>query len=225
MNDFSKHILIVDDEENLTWSLARSLKRSFVDYEIISTTSGKKAYEILQTKDIDLLISDIKIPDLDGLSLLSYVKKNKPLLKVILMTSFNNSEYRRIADDVQVYFFEKPFDIEDLKNRIQHIFRFKSKKFGKEIQSQNLIHLIKKYYRLKYNGWISLQNGNSFGKIFFENGVITDAIANELKGEMALIHLLSWERVEKAEELPHEKAGQQTIYYGWKLLKKELMAA
>ncbi|OQX88942.1 hypothetical protein B6D60_00595 [candidate division KSB1 bacterium 4484_87] len=221
----SRRILIVDDEENLTWSLARNLRRSFVDFEIFSTTSGKEAYQILKTLELDLLITDIKIPDMDGLSLLSFVRKNKPGLKVILMTSFNNPDYRHLADDVKVHFMEKPFDIEQLKKNIQHILQLPTIQTDKTLSGKSLTELIKKFYRSKFNGWLRVQNGHSVGELYFKKGVIIDAAADKLSGEMALIHLLNWKRVESAEMVPDSKPLKRTIYYGWKLLEKELLAA
>ncbi|NOZ60419.1 MAG: response regulator [Calditrichaeota bacterium] len=225
MDYVSKRILIVDDEEDLTWSLTRNLRRTFENLKIYSTTSGKEAYQILKTKKLDLLISDIKMPDMDGLALLSFVKKNKPDLKVILMTSFENPDYRRIADGVHVHFFEKPFEIENLKKQIQQILRLKNGLSAEALSGHNLIDLIKNLYHIKYSGCLRVQNGCSTGEIYFKAGVIIDAIANRLSGEMALIHLLSWEQVEKAEKLINLKPKQQTVYYGWKMLQKELLAA
>lgn len=217
-----KNILIVDDEENLTWSLTRNLQRSFTNFEIISTTSGKEAYEILTQRKIDLLISDIKMPDMDGITLLSFARKHHPSLNVILMTSFRYPEYKKLAEEEKVYFFEKPFDIEDMKSQIQKIF-YSTEKYQKA--ALNLSTLIKKYYEQGFSGWLFLKNGNSSGKLFFKDGIIIDAQANSLTGEMALIHLLSWAGVEQVEENSGEVSEKQTIYYGWKLLEKELIAA
>jgi len=73
-----KKVLIVDDEETLTWSMSKSLSKDRDKYEVIIANNGKEALNQLKKNDIDLVISDIRMPDVNGLDLLVRVKKEFP---------------------------------------------------------------------------------------------------------------------------------------------------
>ena len=73
-----KKVLIVDDEETLTWSMSKSLSKDRDKYEVIVANNGKEALNLLKTNKIDLVISDIRMPDINGLDLLVKIKKEYP---------------------------------------------------------------------------------------------------------------------------------------------------
>ena len=73
-----KKVLIVDDEETLTWSMSKSLSKDRDKYEVIIANNGREALNQLKKNDIDLVISDIRMPDVNGLDLLVRVKKEFP---------------------------------------------------------------------------------------------------------------------------------------------------
>jgi len=60
-----KKVLIVDDEETLTWSMARSLSKDKDNYEVLIVNNGSEALNFLEKNKIDLVISDIRMPDIN----------------------------------------------------------------------------------------------------------------------------------------------------------------
>jgi DNA-binding NtrC family response regulator len=93
-----KKVLIVDDEETLTWSMAKSLSKDKDKYEVIVANNGKEALNLLKTNRIDLVISDIRMPDINGLDLLVKIKKEFPETKVIIMTAYGSSDVQKEAN-------------------------------------------------------------------------------------------------------------------------------
>ena len=73
-----KKVLIVDDEETLTWSMAKSLSKDKDKYEVMIANNGREALHLLKKSRIDLVISDIRMPDINGLDLLVMIKKEYP---------------------------------------------------------------------------------------------------------------------------------------------------
>ena len=69
-----QRILIVDDEETLTWSMAKSLSKDKDKYEVMIANSGREALILLKKSKVDLVISDIRMPDINGLDLLVQIK-------------------------------------------------------------------------------------------------------------------------------------------------------
>lgn len=85
----SMSVLIVDDEEMMRDLLKRILSRG--GFEIITASSGNEALKKLATNQVDLVISDIKMPGMDGFELLKEIRSNYPDLSVIMMTAFGDT--------------------------------------------------------------------------------------------------------------------------------------
>ena len=118
MGDLKK-ILIVDDEETLTWSMAKSLSKDKDKYEVMIANNGKEALNVLEHERIDLVISDIRMPDINGLDLLVRIKKEFPQTKVIIMTAYGSSDVQKEANRRgSLYYVEKPFEISDIRKII-----------------------------------------------------------------------------------------------------------
>jgi DNA-binding NtrC family response regulator len=106
-------ILIVDDEQ----SYRQLLTLVFQDGNTVRTAmNGRQALEQLAAEPADIIISDVKMPDMDGIEMLRAVRETQPDLGVVLMTAFASVETAREAfklgaDD----FIQKPFDVEELK--------------------------------------------------------------------------------------------------------------
>ena len=108
------NILIVDDEQSYRQLL--SLVFEGDGHTIRTATNGREALEVLQSDQVDVVISDVRMPDMDGIEMLSAVRETQPDLGVVLMTAFASVETAREAfklgaDD----FIQKPFDVEELK--------------------------------------------------------------------------------------------------------------
>lgn len=112
MND-QPSILVVDDE-----LLIRDLLYDFFNnqgWQIVVAENGEKALELLKNQSFDLVLSDIKMPELDGLRLTARLRETHPDLPVILMTGFPSVEsaveaLRAKAEDYVI----KPFNINQL---------------------------------------------------------------------------------------------------------------
>jgi len=110
-------ILIVDDELNMRLVLSAMLKKE--GFEISSASNGREALQILQSNKIDVVITDLKMPDIDGMKLLTIISERYPEIPVIMITAHGT-----IATAVEALkkgafdYITKPFDLDDLKNII-----------------------------------------------------------------------------------------------------------
>ncbi len=108
------NILIVDDEQSYRQLLSLVFEEQGND--IRTAMNGRQALELLAEQPADVIISDVKMPDMDGIEMLRTVRETLPDLGVVLMTAFASVETAREAfklgaDD----FIQKPFDVEELK--------------------------------------------------------------------------------------------------------------
>ena len=93
-------VLLVEDEELLRSSLKRLLERN--GYEVVARENGRLALETLDRADregaaFDIVLSDVRMPDMDGLALLERVKLRHPRTPVVLMTAFGERDVMRAA--------------------------------------------------------------------------------------------------------------------------------
>ncbi len=116
---FHKSILIVDDEEDLTWSISKTLTKHDKAFEVMCAHNGDEAMEVLARRRVDVVISDIRMPGRDGLQLLQEIKAHYPATKVIIMTAYGSHETRKlITARGSALYLEKPFEIRLLRRLI-----------------------------------------------------------------------------------------------------------
>lgn len=132
-----KRILFVDDEKQIL----RALKRLFVhsDYEVNFANSAEEALSILEEKEIELLITDIRMPEMDGFELLKEVKKLYPLTLRVALSGYtdNNKIYNALEDNLAKIYLFKPWDNKELVGIIDRLFELES-----ILKNKNLLNLI-----------------------------------------------------------------------------------
>ena len=107
-------LLIVDDELGMRQFLTHLLQREGHDVRVAS--NGKEALVLLREEPADLIISDVRMPDINGIELLRAVREFLPSVEVIMMTAFANVDTAREAFLLGAYdFVQKPFDNDLLK--------------------------------------------------------------------------------------------------------------
>ena len=107
-------ILIVDDEKNYLVVMEALLASE--GYEIITAQNGFDAVRLIEESDLDLLVTDMKMPGMSGMELLEAAKKIQPDLPVIMMTAYGTIEMAVEAMKKQAYdYITKPFENEQLK--------------------------------------------------------------------------------------------------------------
>lgn len=127
-------ILVVDDEADLEVLITQKFRRKIKagEYNFVFALNGREALEILQKQqDIDMILSDINMPEMDGLTLLTKVKEQSPLLKAVIISAYGDMENIRTAMNRGAFdFITKPVDFQDLEitieKTLQHINQIKS---------------------------------------------------------------------------------------------------
>src|ERR1700682_6659924 len=111
------NLLIVDDELGMRQFLTHLLQRE--GHTVRVAESGQRAMELLREQPADLIISDVKMPDMGGIELLRAARELLPDVEVIMMTAFARVETARDAFLLGAYdFVQKPFDNELLKETV-----------------------------------------------------------------------------------------------------------
>ena len=104
-----KKILVVDDEPNVHYSFRKILG---LDYEIAEARDGKEAVQKVQKVSPDLVLLDVRLPDMDGLKVLSRIRELDPSLPIVIMTAFGTMQTAVEAMKLGAYeYLLKPFDV------------------------------------------------------------------------------------------------------------------
>ncbi|MDW7679208.1 MAG: sigma-54 dependent transcriptional regulator [bacterium] len=113
-------ILIIDDEEAQILSLKSFLQRR--KFEVFSATNGRDAIEIVNNNTIDLVLTDLRMPQWDGLTILNKVKALNPEIDVVVMTAYGNIEDAvHIMKSGAYDYLTKPIDLDELENLILRV--------------------------------------------------------------------------------------------------------
>jgi len=223
MNSTSKRILIVDDEEDLTWSISRSLRKENDNYDVLCVNSGDAAIDVLTRLSLDLIISDIQMPGTNGLMLLEFAYKIQPDIKVIIMSTWEEQYIEEmISKRSGIFYLEKPFDINRMKWTIHRAFYPSHNKYMGRLIDMNLKSIIKHTCQNKFNGYLNITNGKQSGTIYFRGGEVIHAKLGELEGETALLNVMDWNEGQYdivLTDVPLKK----TIQNGWKLLLEKFI--
>jgi DNA-binding NtrC family response regulator len=131
MNPDSKAtILIVDDEDGIRDSMRMLLKDQ---YRLVFSGNGREALKLFKSESPDLVLLDIRLPEIDGLEVLSRMKDLDPEAEVIMLTALNTINYAVSAMKAGAYdYLTKPFDIEAIQSVIEKVLEKKS------LRKQNL---------------------------------------------------------------------------------------
>ena len=117
-------VLLVEDEDGVRAFSARALRNK--GYDVLEARSGDAALEVLgeAEKPIDLLITDVVMPRIDGPTLVRQVRESRPDLKVIFISGYTEDAFRkRLDQDAGIHFLPKPFSLKQLAGKVKEVMR------------------------------------------------------------------------------------------------------
>ncbi len=119
MDKKTKHVLIVEDEVNVSLLMKESLADLGPQYEVDTAMSGEEALRKFERSVWDLVVTDYRMPGISGLELIEALKKRSPSTLSILITAYGTEEVEQAAQQLKVFkYMTKPFPLADLKRVI-----------------------------------------------------------------------------------------------------------
>jgi class 3 adenylate cyclase/AmiR/NasT family two-component response regulator len=165
-------ILVVDDEADLEVLIKQKFRQKIREhhYEFIFAVNGIKALEQLeQHGDVDIVLSDINMPEMDGLTLLSKINEQNNLMKAVIVSAYGDMENIRTAMNRGAFdFITKPVNFEDLELTMQKTLKQveQMKETMKAIKENNILRMYVDETVLNFMG------GKEFEKSLLENETI-----------------------------------------------------
>lgn len=185
-------VLIVDDDSAFLESLIDGMRQYTEDYTYLEAGNGREALEILGDETIDVLVTDLKMPKMDGFELIARVVKDNPDLPCIVMTAYGTAEIERAFDEYSIAYIEKPIDIDQLHKLIVKA----ADSWGKEGQLKGIslasflqmVEMEQKTCRIDVHSSI----WGETGVLRFAGGKLFDAELGDKPPEEAAMAILSW---------------------------------
>jgi len=187
-----KRILVVDDEKSIRNTLKDIL--GYEKYEVSDADSGMTALEMLKLAEFDVILLDIKMPQMDGFELLAYVMEHYPEIQV-LVTSGHSIPVNKQAAFKNLSVLSKPFLLKDLNQQVGQLLERQSD--GGKLYNVSpamflqLIDMEAKTCTIR----IQEKNTGKLGILFFQEGKLLDARMNGLLGEAATQEIFSWDLI------------------------------
>src|SRR5262249_1154012 len=179
-----------------------------------TTTSGARALAMLKSEPFRLLLCDLKMPKMDGLQVLTIVRRRFPELRTVVMTAVHNEEFRSRAYALGVdLFWLKPDRQQNMEMFIQCI----ESLLGRDdeggfrgVQSKSMMDLIQMECLSQSSTVLRITRGSLTGRIWISQGELIDAETDGDRGERAFRRILEW-KSGTFENLPAEPTRERTI--------------
>ena len=188
-----KRVLVVDDEEDMLWMLQRNLNKGMPDVEILAAKSGEEALAILSDNTVNLVITDINMPGMNGLDLLIEINNRYPGTGVIIMTAYPSNAYKNKAMmSGSLRFIEKPFDIKEMRTTVEEVLK-ENEGFQGTVDGIDLMDIVQFNGLSRATAALKVTTGDREGMIFFKNGAVVHAMCDNESGEHAFFTILGFQ--------------------------------
>ena len=191
-----KNILVVDDNQEMLFALQDGLEQYQDLFSVTISGNGLSAIEKLKREPFSLVVTDLKMPHMDGLSLSGHIHNYFPETPVILISGYLTPDLKQAAHKSGIVAqLEKPFMVEDLADMIRGILRSQSN--GGTLQKVStsmflqLIEMEQKSCTIRLKDLRSLEKG----VLFFKGGQLMDSRVRHYRGEAAAHRIFGWDLV------------------------------
>lgn len=158
--DFMYKLLVVDDEPRQVRALANIIKQLRPDYEVFTAGDGQEALDLLSGDSFDILFTDIRMPNMDGLQLIERLSERGTVLKTVILSGYGEFEYAQKAIRFGVNdYLVKPIsktDLQDLLNKVDRELNDELKaKAEEEELKKKLDNSLPVYLEHQLNMWVT----------------------------------------------------------------------
>jgi CheY-like chemotaxis protein len=200
-------VLIADSDRSHVGIIRKGFKELH-HFELLTALNGKTAIEKLQQQKVSVFVTDCFLPDMQGVDLLAYMTHNHPFTPCIVMLEpgkpkpwFSN----HAGHEDMLYYLERPFEFGTLASMIFVGLNLKDE--GLTRKGMTLRHLLPLIEISSKTCRMEISSGNEKkGFFYFHNGILLDAIYNNLSGEEAAKEMIEWDGITISfSELPEKR--------------------
>jgi len=191
-----KNVLLVDDDTEMLYALKEGFKKYQESFAILLAEDGLQALKRLKQNIISLVVTDLKMPNMDGFELLAHIMEHYPDIPVIIITGYSTPEMENLArKGGAVGYIAKPFLIENLARQILKTLRKESEAGALHNVSSGIFLQLIEMEQKTCTIRLEEKTSGKKGILFFNEGQLFDARVNNMQGEAAAHEIFSWDAV------------------------------
>jgi CheY-like chemotaxis protein len=211
-----KHkILLLDDDPDVLDLYQQMLLQLPSEPEVHIATSGASAMTMLDAEPFNILLSDLRMPKMDGLQVIAIVRRKYPQLRTVIITGAADEQMRSRAYAMGIdLYLEKPSTEKELSFFMDCVESLLDKEQSggfRGVQSKSLVDLIQLECLSGSSAILKITNGKVEGRIWIQHGELIDAATGNLDGEQAFRRILGW-RTGNFEIVPIEEERPRKIH-------------
>ena len=183
-------VLVVDDDPNQVRALARVISVRSPGLSIVTANGGNAAIEVLRSMPVDVVLTDLQMPDVNGFELLSWLLSHQPHVQVFTMTAYPDREsMERLRELGSVECYTKPLDVASVLERLATTLAQGVRGHVRNIGLASLLQLVEMERK---TCTLTVESAERIGYLYVNEGVLVDARFSDLQGEGAAIRIVGW---------------------------------
>ncbi len=186
-----RNILMVDDDPDIC-DLIKNGFGSCREFSVLSADNGQAAIELLNSQEVSFVITELKLPVMNGFKLLAQMRKHYPEIPVIVLTGYGTAEIEaKIKKLDTITYFEKPLDIGILVDIITKTLQARAPGQISGISTAAFLQLM---FAEEKTCTLSVQSEGRTGKLYLQKGELVDAETGDLKARNAATNIIAWDK-------------------------------
>lgn len=184
-------VLVVDDEELFLKTALDGFAGTASDITVLTAKNGRLAVRILDSQHVDLVVTDLKMPEMDGYGLLAHMSRHHPNVPAIVMTAFGTPEIEgRLRDQGVTCVLDKPFDFPRLQKAISDTL---SAMASGHITGISLATFLQMIQIERKTCVVHVASNSHSGLLHFKQGELIFAEGAGLSGDQAALAIMAWD--------------------------------
>ena len=207
------NILIVDDDQAFLRLIQKDLEGFSDSFNVLTAESGNTALDLLKKTYVSFVVSDLRMPGMDGFELLSHLLKKYPDIPVYMMTSYDKPKTQEVViKSGAAGYLKKPFTAIELFGEITKTLNKKAE--GGSLHNVTLETFLQLIEMEQQTSTLRIidKKGDRGGVLFFRNGELMNARIGDKQGKDAAYTILSWSNVSLSIE--HDCVFQEKVIQG-----------
>lgn len=204
---YKPRVLVVDDDPMFDGLVVDHLTEHG-EYNVISARSGEQALKLLEQNDVDVLVTDIKMPNTDGFELVTRIRQDFPHMSVIVISGYGRPKWlERGEESGGIQFLEKPVNFNHLKKLLRKAVyeavpvprepstpeeEVDARMHAGQAAQFPILDMIQICCIAERTGCVTLRRSNAEGQIYLDQGEIVHAECASGKGVEAFYELAKW---------------------------------